>query len=82
MKIVDFVVVTLHEDSVSWDAVAGTDTVCFGGDPASTTEEKKAVADGLKSRFPEAEFEVLCADGFPPALTLEESKEFWATFNK
>jgi len=82
MPIVDFLAVTMHDTSVSWDAVAGTDTVCFGGNPATTAEEKRAVVAGLIHRFPEAEVEVLCSDGFPPQLTLAESREFWESLRK
>ena len=56
---VDYLTVTIHETSVSWDAVAGTDTVRFGGDPAATQAERETVIDGLLGRFPNADLEIL-----------------------
>jgi hypothetical protein len=56
---VGLLIVKIHETSISWDAVSGTDTVCFGGDPAATQADKEGVIDGLLGRFPNADLEIL-----------------------
>ena len=60
---VDYLIVTIHQNSVSWNAVSGIDTVRFGGDPAETQADKEMVIDELLSRFPNAKLDILFPDG-------------------